>query len=138
MYETAGRVVPARDFLLGCPTSVRLQLLAVVVAVRDAPPPSFPTSQMWHAMKDEMKGFHEARDEHDGYFYRLFCMVDRQAPQHGLDAPTVALISGGIKRVRTKMDPAVYVEALAYREDYKGTRRILLPPGVPGALMEKP
>jgi hypothetical protein len=67
----------------------------------------------------------------------LFCVVDRKAPEHGLDAPTVALISGGVKAVRTRMDEAVYEEARAYREDYLATRRILLPPGVPASLAQK-
>jgi hypothetical protein len=130
--------VPARTFLINCPQSARLQLLAILVAVRDAPPPSFPTSNMWHAMKEEMKGFHEARDEHDGNLYRVFCVLDRQAPEHGLDAPTLALVSGGVKKVGTKMDPTVYDQALAYREDYRATRSILLlPPGVPASLMKK-
>jgi hypothetical protein len=41
-YRTAKDAVPAREFLLGCPQSVREMLLAILVAVRDAPPPSFP------------------------------------------------------------------------------------------------
>jgi hypothetical protein len=46
-YRTATDTAPAREFLLGCPQSVREMLLAIVVAVRDAPPPSFPPSKMW-------------------------------------------------------------------------------------------
>ena len=88
-------------------------------------------------MRDGMKGFHEARDEHDGRLYRLFCVVDRQAPDYGLDAPTVALICGGIKPTRTAMDDSVYAQASTYRADYLATRRILLPPGVPASLMQK-
>jgi len=139
MYITADDEVPAREFLQHvCPPSVLQMLLAIVVAVRDAPPPSFPASNMWHSMHDEMKGFYEARDEHDGKLYRLFCMVDRRAPEHGLDAPTVALICGGVKAVRAKMDQAVYDEALSCREDYLATRRILLPPGIPATMMRQP
>jgi hypothetical protein len=33
-------------------------LLAILVAVRDAPPPAFPPSNMWHAMHGDMKGLH--------------------------------------------------------------------------------
>lgn len=133
-YKTAGQEVPARQFLLDVPQSVREMLLAIVVAVKDAPPPSFPPSRMWHAMHGSMKGFHEARDEHDGRLYRLFCVVDSQAPEHGLDAKVVALLGGGIKPVRTAMDESVYDDARAYREDYRATRRILLPMGVPSGL----
>src|SRR5665213_1680454 len=69
-YRTSEDTAPAREFLLGCPQPVREMLLAIVVAVRDAPPPSFPPSKMWHVMHGEMKGFYEARDEHDGQLYR--------------------------------------------------------------------
>ncbi|MGA2163180.1 MAG: hypothetical protein ABSH36_01780 [Solirubrobacteraceae bacterium] len=130
-YRTAEGGVPAREFLLSCPQPVREMLLAIVVAVRDAPPPSFPPSRMWHAMHGEMKGFHEARDEHDGHLYRLFCVVDSQAPEHGLDAKVVALVCGGVKRSRSAMGGGVYGDALGYRADYTATRRIALPVGVP-------
>jgi hypothetical protein len=130
-YGTAENLAPAREFLLGCPQPVREMLLAIVVAVRDAPPPSFPPSKMWHVMHGEMKGFYEARDEHDGQLYRVFCVLDSQAPEHGLDAKALTLICGGAKPVRSPMDKSVYDEALTYREDYLATRRIVLPIGVP-------
>jgi hypothetical protein len=104
-------------------------LLAIVVAVRDAPPPSFPPSKMWHVMHGEMKGFYEARDEHDSRLYRVFCVLDSQAPEHGLDAKALTLICGGAKPVRSPMGKSVYEQALAYREDYLTTRRIALPMG---------
>lgn len=135
MYLTADDDVPSARFLLSCPGSVHQMLLAIIVAVQQAPPPSFPPSNMWHVMHDEMRGFHEARDEHDGNLYRLFCVLDRHAPDHGLDAPVVALISGGVKRARTKMDAGIYKQALAYRKDYLATRRILLPPGIAPEVM---
>ena len=130
-YRTAKGLAPARSFLLDCPQPVREMLLAIVVAVRDAPPPSFPPSKMWHVMHGEMKGFYEARDEHDGQLYRVFCVLDSQAPEHGLDAKALMLICGGAKPVRSPMDKSVYDEALAYRKDYLATRRIVLGMGVP-------
>jgi hypothetical protein len=129
-YRTAKDTAPAREFLLGCPQPVREMLLAIVLAVRDAPPPSFPPSKMWHVMHGEMKGFYEARDEHDGQLYRVFCVLDSQAPEHGLDAKAFTLICGGAKPVRSPMDKSVYDEALTYRQDYLATRRIVLPMGV--------
>lgn len=129
-YRTAKDTAPAREFLLGCPQPVREMLLAIVVAVRDAPPPSFPPSKMWHVMHGEMKGFYEARDEHDGQLYRVFCVLDSQAPEHGLDAKALTLICGGAKPVRSPMDKSVYAQALAYRGDYLATRRIVLPMGI--------
>ena len=130
-YRTAKDTTPAREFLLGCPQPVREMLLAIVVAVRDAPPPSFPPSKMWHVMHREMKGFYEARDEHDSWLYRLFCVLDSQAPEHGLDAKALTLICGGAKQVRSPMGKSVYEQALAYREDYLATRRIVLGMGGP-------
>jgi len=49
---------------------------------------------------------------------------------HGLDAKALTLICGGAKQVRSPMDKGVYDEALAYREDYLATRRIVLPMGI--------
>lgn len=138
MYQTPSGEVPSETFLLEeCRESVQQMLLAIVVAVKEAPPPRFPTSHLWHVMRDDMKGLHEARDEHDGTLYRLFCVVDRQAPQHGLDAPVVALICGGTKPVRSKMNQSVYDQAQAYRADYIATRRILLPPGISPSVMKE-
>ncbi len=128
--ESEGRV-PGREFLLACPQPVREMLLAVLVAVRDAPPPSFPASRMWHAMHGEMKGFHEARDAHNGQLYRLFCVLDRQAPEHGLDSRAVVIICGARKRARNAMGASVYRKALDCRADYLATRRIMLPTASP-------
>lgn len=122
---------PPQEFLRDCPRPVREMLLAILVAVRDAPPPSFPPSGMWHAMHGKMKGFYEARDAHDGRLYRVFCILDSQASEHGLDAKVIALVCGGTKRMRNAMDDGVYREALEYRTDYLATRRIALPMGVP-------
>lgn len=133
-YKTSGGEAPARAFLLDCPQPVREMLLAIMVAVRDGPPPSFPPSRMWHVMRGDMRGIHEARDEHNGTLYRLFCIVDSQAPQHGLDAKVVTLISGGVKPARTAMAKQVYDETLAFVADYRATRRIVLPMGVPSGM----
>lgn len=130
-YMTKDGRVPAREFLQDCPQPAREMLLAILVAVRDAPPPSFPPSGMWHAMHGDMKGFHEARDAHDGRLYRVFCVLDSRAHTHGLDAKVITLVCGGVKRVRNPMDDTIYEEALRYRTDYLATRRISLPMGIP-------
>ena len=130
-YGTAKGLVPARQFLLDCPQSVREMLLAIVVAVRDAPPPNFPPSRMWHVMHGAMKGFSEARDEHDSRLYRVFCVLDSHAPEHGLDAKALTLICGGAKPVRSPMDKSVYEQGAGLPLDFLATRRILLGTGVP-------
>jgi hypothetical protein len=106
-------------------------LLAIVVAVRDAPPPSFPSSKLWRAMHSTMKGLYEVRDEHAGRLYRVFCVLDSQAPVHALDAKAIVLVCGGEKKIRSVMDDSVYSEALRYRADYLATRRIALPVDTP-------
>jgi hypothetical protein len=126
-YATADGRVPAQEFLLDCPQPVREMLLAILVAVRDAPPPAFPPSNMWHAMHGDMKGLHEARDAHDGRLYRVFCLLDSRAPENGLDAKALVLLSAAVKRVGSAMDRKAYDQALANRADYLKTRRIALP-----------
>ena len=32
-------------------------------------------------------------DEHDGQLYRVFCVLDSQAPEHGLDAPPLSAVT---------------------------------------------
>jgi hypothetical protein len=126
-YVDADGTVPAMEFLDACPTSVRAELLATVVAVRDAPPPSFPPSGRWTAMRDEMRGFHEARDKHGKELFRLFCVLDRGAADHGAEGPALVLISGGIKPIDSAMDDRVYLAAQKAREAYLAStpRRLL-------------
>jgi hypothetical protein len=76
------------------------------------------------------KGLYEARDGHDGVLYRVFCVLDSQAPEHGLDAKALTLVCGGAKPVRSPMDKSVYAQVLAYRQDYLATRRIVLGMGI--------
>jgi hypothetical protein len=102
-------------------------LLAILVAVRDAPPPAFPPSNMRHAMHGEMKGLHEARDAHDGWLYRVFCLLDSQAPENGLDAKALVLLSGAVKRVGSTTDRRTYAQALTHRASYLKARRIAPP-----------
>lgn len=55
-YKTADEAVPAETFLDGCPTKVEAKLLAVLEAVRQAPPPSFSGGGTWEAMHGSMGG----------------------------------------------------------------------------------
>ena len=55
-----------------------------------------------------MKGIYEARDKHGKQLYRLFCVLDRAAPEHGVEAPALVLLSGGAKPVGAAMDDRVY------------------------------
>jgi len=125
--------IPARHWLTHeVPKPVRIMMIAIINSVVAAPPSAFRPSNYWHAMHDDMAGIHEARDEHDGSLYRLFCVVDRAATQNGIPQPLVALLGGGIKADNDVMDAAVYSEIRGYRDIYVASnpRQIVLPPGV--------
>ena len=75
--------VPAREFLMACPTTVRARFAAVLVAVASAPPHRFAGGGYWESMHGEMVGWFEVRV--DGpkpgggkgrHHYRLFCLLD--------------------------------------------------------------
>lgn len=125
-YAEKDGSVPAQEFLDACPMSPRQMLLAIIVAVTDGPPPSFPPSMHWHIMRKEMSGLYEARDRHGNTLYRLFCVLDRNAAEHGLDGPALVVLSGGAKAVREEMDARTYVAARRQREEYMASspRRI--------------
>jgi len=119
VFAKFGNAVPARSWLNGCPKSVQVHLAAVVTAVRDGPPPSFPDSNYWHAMHGEMKGFFECRDQYDKWNYRLLCILDRDAPNCGLEAPALVMLTGGRKQEgHAELPAAVFDEARALRTQY--------------------
>jgi hypothetical protein len=110
---------PAITFLNGCPQPVRDNLLATFTAILESPPPRFPTnSLLWRPMRKEMRGIYEIRDRHGDTLYRLFCVLDHSAKEHGCKKPTLVMLCGGRKPVRTAMDDDVYEEAAVFRDDY--------------------
>lgn len=120
---------PARAFLNALPLSPRAGLRATIVAVRDRPPPSFPTgSQAWRLMHKsakkgevDMSGIFEARDRHQRKLYRLFCVLDSRAPEHGLAAPALVMLSGTVKNVGEEVPQAVYREVRRQADRYFAT-----------------
>jgi len=119
-YLHHNRSAPAEKFLDECPVGKRL--LAIIEAVRGYPPPSFPSSQIWHVMSGRMAGIYEARVRSRDTLYRLFCVLDRKAESFGLDAPTLTLLSGGTKPVGEAMHDDVYDDAIVYRDRYLRTQ----------------
>jgi hypothetical protein len=120
---------PARSFLNALPLSPRAGLRATIAAVRDRPPPSFPTgSQAWRLMHKpakkgdvDMSGIFEARDRHARKLYRLFCVLDSRAPEHGLTAPALVMLSGTVKNVGEEVPQAVYREVRRQADHYFAT-----------------
>lgn len=60
-YRTADGRVPADEFLDRCPDKVEATILAVLEAVRRAPPPAFSGGGKWEALHGTMGGYYEIR-----------------------------------------------------------------------------
>jgi hypothetical protein len=76
-YRDENGAVPADDFLNECPTNIEANLLAVLEAVRAAPPPQFSGGGKWEAMHGSMGGYYEIRVTGPNRAqYRLFCILD--------------------------------------------------------------
>lgn len=112
--------VPGRDFLDECPMAVRAQLIAVVKAVADAPPPMFSGGGKWEAMHGDMKGFYEVRVDGDGReHFRLFCVLDRNGAECGLGGPSLVIISGARKKFRTTLSTREYAKTSALGTEFR-------------------
>jgi hypothetical protein len=117
---------PARAFLRSIPPIPRAALYGTITAVRDYPPLKFPTStNMWHLMHKspdkkqvDMSGIVEARDKHEKLLYRLFCVVDSQAMNHGLEAPALVMLSGTVKKAQEVVPQKVYKEVRRQADRY--------------------
>ncbi len=120
--------MPAEQFLDACPAKVEATILAVLEAVRAAPPPAFSGGGKWEAMHGLMAGYYEIRVIGPGRrHYRVFCILDNGSPEQlaarGFDAPQIAVINGMVKanaQQFTDAEYAKYVEALG--DDYRATQ----------------
>jgi hypothetical protein len=112
-YATEAGDVPADAFLDACPSKVEATILAVLEAVRAAPPPSFSGGGKWEAMHGTMGGYYEIRVTGPGRtHYRLFCLLDNgtldQLEQRGFDRPQIVVLNGLVKRDRETFSDAKY------------------------------
>lgn len=72
------------EFLHSLPAKAEAEIVAVLRAVADAPPPSFSGGGKWEAMHDDMAGFYEIRVRGaDRRNHRLFCLLERNADDLG-------------------------------------------------------
>lgn len=123
-YETMDGRVPAREFLVASPVKVRATFLAVLRAVRDAPPPALSGGGKWEAMHGSMSGYYEIRSTGPGRkHYRLFCLLENGAPkelkERGFKLPQIVVIGGMVKPNATKFTDAEYRKKVrAFGEDY--------------------
>ena len=112
-YRTHNDEVPAEDFLDSCPSKVEATILAVLEAVRAAPPPAFSGGGKWEAMHGSMSGYYEIRVTGPGRkHYRLFCVLDNGSPQElaarGFREPQIAAINGMVKDHMTEFSDSEY------------------------------
>ncbi len=84
------RDVPAFEFLLGQPPAVRVQLLAIVDAVRSTGPDQWRDTSSHDSMHGACEHLHEARDRHGQMLYRLYLLWQRREKR-------VVILDGGAK-----------------------------------------
>jgi hypothetical protein len=110
---------PGRDFLNSCPTKVRATMRAVLLAVAAAPPKRFAGGGYWEAMKGDMTGWFEVRvDGPSRHHYRLYCLLDYDATNPGMDKPLLVVIAGLDKPFRTELSLADYAGVRALGAEY--------------------
>lgn len=110
--------VPGAAFLEGCPTGVRANLVAILKAVAEAPPPRFAGGLQWQAMHGDMAGFYEARAMGPGKrLYRVFCILEREAA--GLPGPSLVIITGLDKPNETAFSKADYRRVRELGDEYR-------------------
>jgi hypothetical protein len=131
-YRAPDGSIPAEEFLALCPTKVEATILAVLEAVRRAPPPKFSGGGKWEAMRGAMGGYYEIRVTGPGRtHYRLFCILDNgseeELAERGFDQPQIVVLNGMAKRHRTEFSDREYMKHVRdLGEDYLATlpRRI--------------
>ncbi len=119
-FVTADGTKPAREWLLDLPAKPAAEVIAVVKAVRDAPPPAFAGGGKWEAMHGEMAGIYEVRCRQGGQPTVLFCMLDRTHP----DGPALVMLDGDSKPNRTAMPASVYRRVRERRDAYQMSRSV--------------
>lgn len=115
--------VPARDFLDELTERAAAKIAAVLVAVAEAPPPSFSGGGKWQAMHGEMSGCYEVRVRDANLNHRLICLLDRPGDDQG--DPSIVCLGGFSKRLRTSAAAREYRRLASYRQEFLETRRTL-------------
>lgn len=125
-YNSENGDVPGLQFLEDCPPKTRMKILAVLEAVREAPPPAFSGGGYWEAMHGSMGGYYEIRvkGQPNKSHYRLFCVLENGTGEHlercGFPDPQIVVIAGLVKPNATLFDDAVYAtEVRARGDDYR-------------------
>ena len=117
------RAVPAQDFLDGLPTKVLAEMVAVLDAVAEAPPPAFSGGGKWEAMHGDMSGLYEVRVQGGGMNHRLFCILERDAVDLG--GSSIVVIDGLSKPKRSAAKPKDYRRVLRMKAEFSRRRTVL-------------
>jgi hypothetical protein len=121
--DDAAEAVPAKEFLRSLPAKAEAEIVAVLSAVADAPPPSFSGGGKWEAMHDDMAGFYEIRVRGaDRRNHRLFCLLERNADDLG--GSSIVCIDGLSKPVRQAAAAQDYRRAQRYRDEFRQHRTV--------------
>lgn len=130
-YKAPDGGIPPIDFLDGCPTKVAANLLAVLDAVAEAPPPQYSGGGKWEAMHGAMGGYFEVRASGPSREqFRLFCLLENadatELRRRGLRAPAIAVLTGLRKPWRTTFSEHDYRAVRVLGDDHRSNvpRRI--------------
>jgi hypothetical protein len=107
------RSVPAFEFLLDQPPAVRMQLLAIVDAVRTTGPDRWKDRTSHDSMHGSCAHLHEARDRHGQMLYRLYLLWQRSDKR-------VVIIDGGAKPNSTALPDSFYEDLAALAATAEG------------------
>jgi hypothetical protein len=99
--DGGARNVPAFEFLLDQPPAVRMQLLAIVDAVRTTGPDRWKDRTSHDSMHGSCAHLHEARDRHGQMLYRLYLLWQRNDSR-------VVIIDGSAKPNSTALPDSFY------------------------------
>lgn len=111
---------PAEEWLLNIPDRPAARIVAVIRAVRDAPPTAFAGGGMWEAMHGSMTGLHEVRIRNGRQLHRLFCLLDRDHPV----GPVLVMLDGMTKSVGAAFDMHDDGNILQLRQQYRSSRAV--------------
>lgn len=105
--DGGGRAVPAFSFLLSQPAAARIQLLAIVDAVRTTGPDRWKDTTSHDSMHGVCAQLHEARDRHGQQLYRLYLRWQREHRR-------VVIVDGGTKPKSTTLPESFYENLAAF------------------------
>jgi hypothetical protein len=93
---------------------------AVLMAVAAAPPPAFSGGGKWEAMHGDMAGYFEVRvDGPRRHHYRLFCVLERDGADVGLEGPSIVIVTGKDKPFRTVLSESDYGQVRSLGDEYR-------------------